>query len=212
VRPSLSILLTCYGELFSDDHLLPAGRLREPLGGASRADITVVTKTPYGVGGLGDLFYTSIRYGQLRPLFPEFFVDRETGLERLRDLGVSLLLVTGISDPSYVVEYLRDLGLEFSCMHFPDHHRFTKRDIDDVVDNFDLLAGPDRLLVTTEKDGSRLLDCPYLPDALKPYILELPIGLTFFSADREELFIQKIKNHVEGFKRDGIVVTSAGTG
>ena len=49
VKPGLSILLTDYHRLFCDDTLLPAGRLREPVGGKNRAQIVIVTKCPQDI-------------------------------------------------------------------------------------------------------------------------------------------------------------------
>ena len=43
VQPGLNILLTAYDSLFSEDFLLPAGRLREWRSGYLRADIIIVT-------------------------------------------------------------------------------------------------------------------------------------------------------------------------
>ena len=47
VNPGLNILLTTYDNLFINDYLLPFGSLRESRSGSKRADIIVVTKTPY---------------------------------------------------------------------------------------------------------------------------------------------------------------------
>ena len=46
VSASFSILLTDYGNMFYQDHLLPIGRLREPANGKQRADLIIVSKTP----------------------------------------------------------------------------------------------------------------------------------------------------------------------
>ena len=46
IKCGLNILLTEYDNLFCNDDLLPAGRLRESKKGYLRADIIVVTKTP----------------------------------------------------------------------------------------------------------------------------------------------------------------------
>ena len=45
VNPGLSILLTDYNRLFTRDHLLPYGRLREQKYNRRRADIIIVSKT-----------------------------------------------------------------------------------------------------------------------------------------------------------------------
>ena len=44
VRAGLNILLTCANRLYTHDHLLPWGRLREPARAARRAQLIVVTK------------------------------------------------------------------------------------------------------------------------------------------------------------------------
>ena len=46
VKAKLNILLTAYDDLYIDDYMLPMGMLREPIAGASRAEIIVVTKCP----------------------------------------------------------------------------------------------------------------------------------------------------------------------
>src|SRR5690606_13618192 len=50
VRPSHTILLTSFGDLFVDDCILPVGNLREPKSGADRANDLVVTKCPDDLG------------------------------------------------------------------------------------------------------------------------------------------------------------------
>lgn len=46
VKPGINILLVDYHRLIIYDKLLPAGRLREPQSGKSRADIVIITKCP----------------------------------------------------------------------------------------------------------------------------------------------------------------------
>ena len=46
VNPGINILLVDYHRMISEDYLLPAGRLREPERGKSRANIVIVTKCP----------------------------------------------------------------------------------------------------------------------------------------------------------------------
>lgn len=46
VRPSRRLLLTDYSRLYTTDHVMPWGRLRESQKGAARADIIIVTKCP----------------------------------------------------------------------------------------------------------------------------------------------------------------------
>ena len=46
VKPGINILLIDYHRLIIYDKLLPAGRMREPKEGTSRADIVIITKCP----------------------------------------------------------------------------------------------------------------------------------------------------------------------
>lgn len=46
VKPGINILLVDYHRLICEDTLLPAGRMREPENGKSRAHIVIVTKCP----------------------------------------------------------------------------------------------------------------------------------------------------------------------
>ena len=85
VKPGINILLVDYHRLIIYDELLPAGRLREPLEGKDRADIVIVTKCPKDLKPMEyrvitkamnlfpyqQLFFSTIEYGQLRPLFDD---------------------------------------------------------------------------------------------------------------------------------------------
>ncbi len=44
VKPGMSILLTKFNDLYSDDNIFPLGNLRESKSNANRADIIIVTK------------------------------------------------------------------------------------------------------------------------------------------------------------------------
>ena len=46
VKATKNIVLTAYGQLFTDDWLLPVGRLRDVVSRVQQADIVVVTKCP----------------------------------------------------------------------------------------------------------------------------------------------------------------------
>jgi len=85
VKPGLNILLTDYHRIITDDVLLPAGRLREPVNGKDRADIVIVTKCPPEMKPMEyrvlqrnmnlfpyqHLFFTTIIYKSLSPVFIE---------------------------------------------------------------------------------------------------------------------------------------------
>ena len=83
VKPGMNILLVDYHRLICEDALLPAGRMREPENGKSRAHIVIVTKCPKDITPMDlrvlskqmelypyqQLYFTTLAYGKLHPLF-----------------------------------------------------------------------------------------------------------------------------------------------
>ena len=67
----------------------------------------------------------------------------------------NILLVTGISDPSPLIEHLKD-KYEIQSISFPDHHRFTKKDIEKIHEKFGIFDSKESIILTTEKDKVRL--------------------------------------------------------
>lgn len=155
VRPSGAILLTCWGALYTDQGYLPAGDLRDHKSQARRAGIIAVTKCPE----LPDPQTRAEITGKLQPDPGQRVVFARLAYSDIRDTEgrvVSpeelrkepLTLVTGIANPEPLVRHLRGLDLVFEHLEFPDHHRFSPREID-------ALRSRKRIL-TTEKDAARL--------------------------------------------------------
>lgn len=155
VRPSKTILLTSYGDLFVDDYILPVGNLREPKSGAARADILIVTKCPdtLEVSEMKtirtklnpklhqEVFFTKIGYGSE--------IRNEVNSEALDYLkNKNFTLVTGIANPKPLISFLQAKGLNFNHMAYSDHHDFTASEIDDL--------DQEAIILTTEKDFMRL--------------------------------------------------------
>jgi len=157
VKAGLHILLTTYSNPYFKDYILPIGDLRESKSGAKRADIIVVTKCPKNLTEQEknsflkqikkqphqSVFFSSILYSEKLVSFNETI-----SLNNLKQKKVTL--VTGIANPSAMVSYLKNQGLEFEHLKYPDHHRFSDAEIN-------LLQTKDCVL-TTEKDFMRLKD------------------------------------------------------
>lgn len=210
VKAGLNILLTDFHRLFSDDALLPAGRLREPQSGKNRAQIVIVTKCPEDIKPIDfniitkrlklypyqQLYFSSFRYGALTPLFG--------GKRRaLSSLGKDerVLLVTGIASPATLVEKLGAYTPHIDLCSFDDHHDFSNKDLLLIKERFERLKGKDRLIVTTEKDATRLQHHPALTEALKPYLYVLPIEVDFLQ-NQQHIFNQNIIGYVRTHSRN----------
>ena len=67
----------------------------------------------------------------------------------------NILLVTGISDPSHLIKHL-EYKYKIKSISFPDHHTFTKKDIDKIHEKFGIFDPKESIILTTEKDKVRL--------------------------------------------------------
>lgn len=211
VKPGINILLVDYHRLIIYDKLLPAGRLREPLSGKRRADFVIVTKCPadlkpmdirvltkaMGLYPYQELFFTTMEYGELYPLF-EGSNDEPPKLK-----GHNVLMLTGIASPEEMESDIKIKCRSLTTMTFRDHHVFTPKDIEAISDAFAQMDSP-KIIVTTEKDSTRLLQAK-LTDAIKSALYVLPIQVRFMLNQDEELFNNKIISYVRKNSRNSIL-------
>jgi tetraacyldisaccharide 4'-kinase len=213
VKPSLSILLTDSRRPFYDDCLLPAGRLREPAKNSKRADIIIFTKVPLSQAlpsRGGEQYHTSFHYKGLLPVFPEKNQIQKESIERLKKESYSFLLLAGLAQPEDLVQYLEKYTSDLQTMIYPDHHDFSRKDIWDVTEKFNKIQNKNKWIITSEKDAVRLMHNPHIQEEIKGLIYYLPIEVVF-EPGQEELFTQKIENHVRNFKRNRIMAEAADT-
>ncbi len=206
VHPGLNILLTDYHRLITDDALLPAGRLREPVSAKERANVVIVTKCPYDLKPMDyrvirealdlkpyqSLFFSTFRYGSLRRLFGDTAGQTE---ELTPDTHV--LLLTGIASPQQMLLDLHRSTRHITPIPFADHHEFTPHDIERIEQAFTDLQGSKRLIITTEKDASRLLLVDNLSPIVRRHIYVLPIEVEFLRNESDD-FRQLITEYVKG--------------
>jgi len=155
VKPGMSILLTKFNDLYSDDNIFPLGNLRESKRNANRADIIIVTKCNSDINedqkkqviqklNIGDnqkIYFSSIKYSKM-------VYDKESSKPLSEFKNIKFTLVTGIADSSHLINYLNDSGYNFNHILFKDHHNFSDSDIIKIDRN--------NLIITTEKDYVKL--------------------------------------------------------
>lgn len=220
VNPGINILLVDYHRLIIYDKLLPAGRLREPLKGKNRADMVIVTKCPKDLKPMEfrvltkamnlfpyqDLFFTCVDYDWLQPVFADCAdpvnANKQKPLAFLSKKNV--LQVTGIASPEQMENDLRGRCRTITSLKFGDHHFFTPKDVDLINVTFDNLPSP-KLVITTEKDASRLINTDGLSPEVKAHIYALPIKVKFLQG-QDEAFNTKIIGYVRKNSRNSILV------
>ena len=211
VKPGINILLVDYHRLIIYDTLLPAGRLREPVKSKDRADIVIVTKCPKDLKPMEfrvitkamklypyqQLFFSTHEFGALRLVFGE---DQKP-LTSLAEQNV--LLLTGIASPEQMLTELQTYAKAVTPMAFSDHHAFSKKDVERINETFSALPSP-KLIVTTEKDETRLLQVEGLSDEVKRHLYVLPIKIQIL-LEQEEAFNQSIISYVRKNSRNSIL-------
>ena len=188
VKPGINILLVDYHRLIIYDELLPAGRLREPLSGKDRADIVIVTKCPKDLKPMEYRVITKAM--NLYPYQQLFFSTIEYS-----DLHAS---------PQQMTRDLQPPIPQLTPLTFSDHHAFKEKDIALINDTFASLPEP-RLIITTEKDATRLKLAKGLNEEVRNHLYVLPINVCILQ-EQAEVFNQQIIDYVHKNSRNSILV------
>ena len=194
VKPNFMILTTSYEKPFFKDFLFPVGSLRETRNGVIRANLILITNSPKGLTANEKLrFLTNIK---LNKNLPVFFTSISYA-EHLIGAGASMplksfnnevfVLVTGIADPSHLLDYLNKSGHSFEHMRFNDHHNFSSADCNTISEK---AAG--KRILTTEKDFGRLA-----PKLDTDQLFYLEISLAFSSKKEEKEFNAIIESAIK---------------
>jgi|LauGreSuBDMM15SN_2_FD.fasta_scaffold01530_6 tetraacyldisaccharide 4'-kinase len=194
VKAGFYILLTSYGDLYSDDFILLRGNLRESRAGAKRANLVIVTKCPatlssdeqreiqakLNLTSTQELYFSYIDYD-------EFLFSEVKSIKVSEVRNVDKLLLAGIVKPEPFFKYLQSEKEE--QLVFPDHHYFSEKDLLEIENK-----AQGKIIITTEKDFVRLKGS--IP---KEQLFYLPIRSSFLSA--AEKFDKTITDYVETRKR-----------
>ena len=216
VKPGLNILLVDYHRQVIYDKLLPAGRLREPVSGKNRADIVIVTKCPKTLTPMEfrvltkqmnlypyqQLYFTTLEYDYLTPLFPKETDKSVSSLESIK--GKNVLLLTGIASPSQMIVDIDPYAENIRPLSFSDHHNFKKKDVLLINDEFAAMHSP-KVIITTEKDATRLQNVDGLSDEVRKSLYVLPVKVSFM-LEGERPFNEKIIGYVHKNSRNSILV------
>lgn len=197
VQPAFQILLTDYNNLFVNDYLLPAGRLREGRGGAARADVVVVTKCPLNLSddevisieqairsyAEKPVFFSRISYGNILPVTNEF--PYKPG---------KVILVTGIAASAPLKEYMEKNHELIHHFAFGDHHFYSERDLRMICER---AAAEGAVVVTTEKDVVKMDAEIFRKSSIALHYL--PIEIEFIKNGKE--FDELVLNAVRAYGR-----------
>ena len=180
VKAGLNILLVDYSRPIWQDCMLPFGRMRESINGIRRADIAIITKCPslteeqkeQCINHIKEIkeipvFFSRMQYGELYSLFG--------CCTRNLTPGTDVLLITGIARPEPLKKEIEKRCGSVTMIQYPDHHNFTDSDFKKIEHQYNRIKNGNKIIITTEKDATRILQHSATPEKLKQDICVLPI-------------------------------------
>lgn len=180
-------------------HLLPWGRLREPVTALARADCVVITRSDLSP----DLERLRAQVGRLTGAHVVVSRVRTRGLRRIVDatheesasVAVENLDAPGpfaafcaVGNPRAFFEQLRKQGFDLRhARAFPDHHNYTSAEVETLAREAERAGA--RALLTTAKDAVKLRAQAF---PLPCYVVEIELEF-----DDEDLLRRLVRNAIK---------------
>ena len=194
VKPGLMILTTTYGKPYTNDKILPLGKLRESISSSKRADIILITKCPENISNtererftnsLNLLEHQKVYYSSLT--YSEKIKSKSTSLNVNNLEKREFVLVTGIADSSYLVKFLKDRNLVFTHLKYKDHYNYSKSSVNKIK-----RISEGKYILTTEKDFGKLK-----LKVKSKNLFYIEVGLNFINDNNELSFDNLIEKYVK---------------
>lgn len=199
VKAGLNIVAIDSSRPIWQDCILPFGRMRENAKGIRRAEMVIITKCENltseqkkfcidYIKRIKDIpvFFSRIKYGELYPLF-------NCSTKKIKT-DTDVLLVTGIARPKPLEQEIERRFGKITVMNYADHHNFTKKDLKRIEQQYNSIESNNKIIITTEKDATRILQHDSTPQVVKENIYVLPIEVDVLN--EQELFNKIILDYV----------------
>jgi len=181
---------------FGGGHLLPLGRLREPLEGLERADAFLITRANEAAN-IKAIESVLQRHNPAAPIFrartvARHWVDEQGAKSEIAAMaGRPSVAFCGLGNPHAFWRTLEPLGVQsISRHHYDDHHRYTPVDLRRLA-RYARDVGAE-ILLTTAKDAVNLApEFPAMIDPLRLYWLEIGMEI-----DRRDELIELISSRL----------------
>lgn len=199
VKAGLNIVLIDSSRPIWQDCILPFGRMRESIKGLERADIAIITKCnnitdkekefcKNCIKEVKDIpvFFSRMQYGKLYHLFARSNRNISTDTE--------VLLITGIARPKPLEEEIKRRYGKVKVMKYADHHNFTANDFKKIEQEYNSIKNDNKIIITTEKDATRIIRHADTPQVVKENTYVLPIEVDVLN--EKDLFNKIILDYV----------------
>lgn len=192
LKGGFNILLTDYEKVFSEDELVPCGKLRDIKERSRDADLIIVTKSPDNIDdiekkiiidslkqfSLSPIIFSSIQYEN--PI--NFFTKKETKIHK------NVVLLTALANSTSVIQYMEKESKVIDHFKYKDHHQYDDVNVSDWIS--DCISYTVNQIVTTEKDAIKLIQFKDLFEENAIELIVIPIQMQFEVKD--EMVLKKI--------------------
>lgn len=191
---------------WGEGHLVPQGRLREPVSSLARAHAIVLTRTELMDALELERIKAEIRKVSSAPVLLSRFdyslwehhEKKPVPVDRL--MSQVILTLSAIGNPKAFEEYLKRLGAVVEPMRFRDHHEYTEDDLKNIQQ---ACLKKKAIAVTTEKDAVKMERFRLAGGALVPsplFVLKMELrwgneGEARWQTILKESLMRPIENH-----------------
>ena len=202
LNTGLNIILNNYEKPIYSDYLIPFGGLRESINSLKRAKIIITTKCPKlneeeknYISKKVNLqknqlkYFSSIEYDKCRNLISK------TAISNLK--GYNILLVTSIANAHNLKNYLEHNQNTVNHLAFPDHHKFSDKNINDILTKFKDNNYDKNIILTTEKDKVKLTNFIDYFKGINIYYIQIKVNIQNYKK-----FNNEILKYVTNYKRE----------
>ncbi len=201
LKRDMNILLTEFNDLFTNDSLLPRGKLREPIFEKKRANIIIVTKCPHDISkqkqkSIKEKIHLDFNQKIYFSYISKYhFLNMQNSKIGNLNKKLNHLLVTGIENPRTLLSFLEKEKISYNHIKFNDHHNFSQSDINKIIQLGKSKKYAKELLFT-EKDFYRLLKTDKQKLEKHFTLICIQIEIDFIDIDKSN-FNHQLCNFVE---------------
>ncbi len=142
-----------------------------------------------------EVYFSYVEYGDPYPVFPD---------TKKIELSSSnyFIVLTGIEDPSPLHHYIQEKGGTMEAIQRKDHHPFGDRDLRQLKKAMEHASGKDPVVLTTEKDASRIKGSRMADEFAKLPLHAIPMKVAIHGDEEAEMLEQRSIKHVREDQRN----------
>ncbi len=200
VKAHFQLLLSKANRLFTKDHVVPAGYLRESKNGAKRADCILVTNSNFinlDANGLRNQLQNQIKqYSAASVYFSSHQTQAIVWLNKVAAAPVdNVILIAGIANPQGLLSNVKSQYPNVISYFYKDHFNYGSNELKDWLKAVEKLLEKQQsyVIMTTEKDWVKIKELAHPAFFKKLKIGILPVKMVF----EDETFINLIKQKIE---------------